>query len=74
LGSIGAALVLPPLIALTPHRGGTSLLVFSLALATFVVWAHRANIGRLVRGEENRFGRSRRPAEAGDAPPGTDTP
>lgn len=57
LGSIGAAVTLPVLVALTPHRGGTPVMVFALALATFVVWAHRANVVRLVRGEENRFGR-----------------
>ena len=57
LGSIASAGLLPLLIWLTPHRGGSALVMFSVALATFVVWAHRANIARLVRGEENRFGR-----------------
>lgn len=56
LGSISAALVLPVAVAFTPHRGGDTLLYFSIALATFVIWAHRANVGRLLRGEENRFG------------------
>lgn len=56
LGSIGAALVLPVLVYLTPHRGGTPLLVFALLLSAFVVWAHRGNVRRLLRGEENRFG------------------
>jgi glycerol-3-phosphate acyltransferase PlsY len=28
-------------------------------MATFVFWTHRANIGRLRRGEEHRFGRRR---------------
>lgn len=66
LGSIVAALVLPLGVALTPHRGGTALLVFSIALATFVIWAHRSNIRRLLRGEENRFGRSRDPEPGGE--------
>jgi len=57
-GSITAAILLAPSVALTPNRGGTALLGFSVALATFVIWAHRANIGRIVRGEENRFGRT----------------
>jgi glycerol-3-phosphate acyltransferase PlsY len=65
LGSIVAAALLPLLIAFTPHRGGTVLTVFSVVLASFVVWAHRANVGRLVRGEENRFGRSRGTTSAG---------
>ncbi len=55
-GSITAALLLPPAVALTPTRGGTLLVGFSGALALFVVWAHRSNIGRIVRGEESRFG------------------
>jgi len=59
LGSIGAAIVLPVLVALTPHRGGAAVPIFSVALAAFVVWAHRGNIVRLMRGEENRFGRER---------------
>lgn len=57
LGSIASAVLLPLLIWSTPHRGGSGLVLFSIALAGFVVWAHRANIARLVRGEENRFGR-----------------
>lgn len=57
LGSITSAVALPILIALTPHRGGAALTVFALILGAFVVWAHRANVVRLLRGEENRFGR-----------------
>jgi glycerol-3-phosphate acyltransferase PlsY len=55
LGSIGAAFVLPGLIALTPHEGGSTLVWFSSLLAVFVIWKHRTNIGRLARGEENSF-------------------
>ena len=29
----------------------------SVLIAAFVVWTHRANIGRLRRGEESRLGR-----------------
>lgn len=57
LASIAAAAVLPPLIAFTPHRGGTTLVWFSVVLAVFVIWKHRTNIVRLMRGEENRFQR-----------------
>lgn len=60
VGSLAAAFALPILVAFTPHRGGDTLLVFSAALAAFVIWAHRANVGRLIRGEENRFGSSRK--------------
>ena len=59
LGSIMAALTLPVSVALTPHRGGDLLVGFSAALSLFVVWAHRSNVRRLLRGEENRFGRAR---------------
>lgn len=59
LGSIAAAAVLPVLIALTPHQGGMGLLWFATGLSAFVIWAHRANIRRLLRGEENRFGSKR---------------
>jgi glycerol-3-phosphate acyltransferase PlsY len=56
LASIAAALSLPPLIWFTPHTGGRILFGFSVVLAAFIIWAHRSNIGRLLRGEENRFG------------------
>lgn len=57
LGSIAAAFALPILIAVTPHEGGMELVWFATALAVFVIWKHRSNIRRLLRGEENRFGR-----------------
>lgn len=56
LGSIAAALVLPPAVALTPHVGGRTLVWFTVGLSGFVIWAHRSNLRRLMRGEENRFG------------------
>lgn len=55
LGSILAAASLPVAIAFLPHRGGPLALPFTVALAGFVIWAHRANIRRLLRGEENRI-------------------
>ncbi len=55
LGSISAAALLPFAIWLTPHQGGMVLVCFSAALSIFVIWAHRSNLGRLIRGEENRF-------------------
>lgn len=63
LGSIAAAAMLPFLVALTPHVGGADLVAFSAALALFVIWAHRSNVRRLLRGEENRFGRRARGGE-----------
>lgn len=63
-GSIGAALVLPVAVVLTPTRGGTAVIAFSYLLAFFVIFAHRANIRRIFRGEEHRFGRGAAPAGA----------
>lgn len=67
-GSITAALLLVPSILLTPDRGGTPLLAFSATLAAFVIWAHRSNIGRILRGEENRFGRGNAPDAQAPSP------
>ena len=60
LGSLAAAAAMPLAVHVTPHRGGTWTVGFTVLLALFVFWAHRANIRRLLRGEENRFGRSGR--------------
>jgi acyl phosphate:glycerol-3-phosphate acyltransferase len=56
LGSLVAATALPIAIAALV---GVHSIVFpvSIAIALFVFWSHRANIGRLRRGEEHRFGR-----------------
>jgi glycerol-3-phosphate acyltransferase PlsY len=56
LGSLSAATVLPIVIAL---REGvhSPLFAVSAVVAVFVFWTHRANIGRLRRGEEPRFGK-----------------
>jgi glycerol-3-phosphate acyltransferase PlsY len=56
LGSLISALVLPTLLAITLGVSSPLFLVSAL-VAAFVFWTHRANIGRLRRGEENRFGK-----------------
>lgn len=53
LGSIAAAGVLPLVVLMT--QGVQPVFFLALALAVFVIYAHRANIGRLMRGEEHRF-------------------
>jgi len=58
IASIVAALMVPPVVYLT--RGVGPVLWLSLALVAFVIWSHRTNIGRLLRGEEHRFGRGER--------------
>ena len=61
VGSISAAAVLP--IALFVGRFGlnaeisNALLGFGCAVGGLIILRHRANIGRLIRGEENRFGK-----------------
>ncbi|MGI9077788.1 MAG: glycerol-3-phosphate 1-O-acyltransferase PlsY [Gemmatimonadaceae bacterium] len=55
LASLIAAMVLP-LGVLLAEGPGSPLFPVSAVVAVFVVWTHRANIGRLRRGEESRFG------------------
>ena len=55
LASITAALLLPPLVYAL--RGAGAVFWVSVGLASFVVFAHRTNIRRLLRGEEHRFRR-----------------
>jgi glycerol-3-phosphate acyltransferase PlsY len=60
VGSIGAAASLPAsVIALGFWRGecSTPLAVFSTVVGALVILRHRSNIARLIRGEENRFGK-----------------
>ena len=57
LASIVAAAIMPILVFLFTGTG--PVLWLAIGLATFVVFAHRANMGRLMRGEEHRFGRKK---------------
>lgn len=59
LGSVVAAFVYP-LLVLWLYPGDTPLLVAILGLASLVVWRHRGNIRRIVRGEESKISMSRR--------------
>ncbi len=56
LGSLLSAVVLPTLLLVT-QGPRAPLFIVSLFIAAFVFWTHRANIGRLRRGEEHRFGK-----------------
>jgi acyl phosphate:glycerol-3-phosphate acyltransferase len=67
LASLGAAVALPVCVALTSHAGGHGLVWFTVGLAAVVIWAHRGNIVRLMRGQESRFGRSGRRGEESSA-------
>ncbi len=53
--SLSAALTLPVVVYFRPEREGTAMFWFAGALSVFVVWAHRSNIRRLLRGEEASF-------------------
>jgi glycerol-3-phosphate acyltransferase PlsY len=57
LGSLVGAVVLPVALLLQ-QRAVTPLVLVSAAVAAFVFWTHRENIGRLRRGEERRVGRT----------------
>jgi glycerol-3-phosphate acyltransferase PlsY len=56
LGSILSAAVLP-FAMLMRYSVASPLVVLATFTAVFVLWTHRANIGRLRRGEESRLGR-----------------
>jgi acyl phosphate:glycerol-3-phosphate acyltransferase len=59
LGSLLSAVVLPAFLLVT-QGSHAPLFVVSVLIATFVFWTHRANIVRLRRGEEHRFGKRSR--------------
>ena len=56
LGSLISAVILPAVLLYTAGPA-SPIFVVSVVLAGFVFWTHRANIGRLRRGEEHRFGK-----------------
>lgn len=63
LGSLTGAVVLALTLLVT--AGPTSpLFAVGALVAAFVFWSHRANIGRLRRGEEHRFGRKKNDVDA----------
>jgi glycerol-3-phosphate acyltransferase PlsY len=60
VASMTAALAVPiSILILMPLKqtGGTVLLYFSICLAALVIFRHRSNLSRLVRGTEPRFKR-----------------
>jgi glycerol-3-phosphate acyltransferase PlsY len=57
LASITAAVALVVALALTESR--PAVLVLGAAVALFVLYSHRANVRRILRGEEYRFGGAR---------------
>jgi acyl phosphate:glycerol-3-phosphate acyltransferase len=55
LASLLGAAVLPIAILAWYRDPESPVFIASVIIAAFVFWTHRANIGRLRRGEENRF-------------------
>ena len=63
IASIAAAVSLPVFVNFTLEHSGagfTTIQAFSIALAAVVVFTHRSNIKRLIKGEEKRLTRGRR--------------
>jgi acyl phosphate:glycerol-3-phosphate acyltransferase len=56
LGSIVGAALLPAAVFLL-HPRSRDLVWIDVAVAGAIIWLHRANIGRLLKGTEGRFGR-----------------
>lgn len=55
LASLISAAILPIAILTWWREPASPIFIASLLVAVFVFWTHRANIGRLRRGEEHRF-------------------
>ena len=55
LASLCGAVVLPIAIYVLRPDPRSPVFIASIIIAAFVFWTHRANIGRLRRGEEHRF-------------------
>jgi acyl phosphate:glycerol-3-phosphate acyltransferase len=55
LASLLAAAILPVAILAWYRDPQSPVFLASIIIASFVFWTHRANIGRLRRGEEHRF-------------------
>jgi acyl phosphate:glycerol-3-phosphate acyltransferase len=55
LASLVGAAVLPIAILVLDREPQSPVFVASVIIALFVFWTHRANIGRLRRGEEHKF-------------------
>jgi len=60
LASIVAAIALPIIVCLFARWGfvdGNALIYFSLLISLLVLWRHRSNFSRLLKGTEQRFNR-----------------
>lgn len=55
LASVTSALIFPLIVLFVFHEQSAPLIVLSFLVAVFVPITHRRNIGRLIRGEENKL-------------------
>ena len=62
VGSIGAAAVFPAAVYALDRPSQPVMLWLDIAVAAAIIWLHRSNIQRLLKGTENRFGRRAAPA------------
>jgi glycerol-3-phosphate acyltransferase PlsY len=62
LGSIAAAAVFPVAVVVLEPPAERGMLWLDVAVAAAIIWFHRGNIQRLLKGTENRFGRRAAPA------------
>jgi glycerol-3-phosphate acyltransferase PlsY len=60
LASIAAAVALP--VAVASLSSPAEYVALAAAMSALVLWRHRANIGRLIRGQEPTFKLGGRPA------------
>jgi glycerol-3-phosphate acyltransferase PlsY len=55
LASMLGALIFPVVVIFIINQENFGLIVLSVVVALFVLWTHRKNMKRLLKGEENRF-------------------
>ncbi len=62
VASMSAAICVPVILVLQKyvfHQNLSMILIYTgIVLAALIIFTHRANIGRLIRGEENKFSKS----------------
>jgi len=62
VGSMAAAAIFPLAVYLLEPPARPAMLWLDVAVAAAIVWLHRGNIQRLLKGTENRFGRHAAPS------------
>jgi len=53
VGSLVASVVLPIGVYLDPNATDPALLYFSVSLSLLIIWTHRTNLARIMKGTEN---------------------